>query len=188
MGSVGTSLTSHTASGSLLLFAALTASLSLSLWGSLNRLASASHAHLTLSILLPYFHIVSLSAHTHRHVPTHCTPSSWKWADKIIPGSVACPASDLHCIPAGGVWGLCPEAGWRCCCFLPSTSCLSPRQAVTCLLWVWIIIHCEGPRPKLTSYYKSPLITKYISHLNCCTQMNWTIKQIILSEWAFKRK
>lgn len=39
--------------------------LHLCLWGSLNRLASASHAHLTLSISLPYFHIVSLSPHTH---------------------------------------------------------------------------------------------------------------------------
>ena len=61
-GSVGTSLTSHRASGILLLFATLSASLSL---GSPNRLASASHTHLTLSILLPYFHIVSLSAHTY---------------------------------------------------------------------------------------------------------------------------
>ena len=64
--SVGRRLACHRACHILLLFAAL--SLSLGLCRSLSGLVSTSHAHSTLSVLLPYFHIVSLSAHTHKHV------------------------------------------------------------------------------------------------------------------------
>lgn len=64
--SVGTRLASHRTWHILLLVAVL--SLSLDLCRSLSGLASTSHAHSTLSVLLPCFHIVSLSAHTHEHV------------------------------------------------------------------------------------------------------------------------
>ena len=180
VGSVGTSLTSHRASGILLLFATLSASLSLGLWGSPNRLASASHAHLTLSILLPYFHIVSLSMHTHTHTHTH--------THRDMPPLIAHHQGENELIKQFQVlWLVLPVTftafqqevsrgsaprlvgGIIASCPAPAAS-HHDKQSRACYGSESSPVRDQGP--KLTSYYKSPLITKHISHFNCHTQMN----------------
>ena len=186
VGSVGTSLTSHRASGILLLFATLPASLSLGLWGSPNRLASASHAHLTLSILLPYFHIVSLSIHTHTHIHTQTYTHTHAHTD--MPPLIAHHQVENELIKQfQALWLVLPvtfiafqqEVSRGSAPRLVGSiiaSCPAPaashhdKQSRACYGSESSPVRDQGP--KLTSYYKSPLITKHISHLNCHTQMN----------------
>lgn len=92
----------------------------ISVSGSLGLRLSRSASRLTLThsaFCYSFSHCLSLHTHTHtytdRHTHTHthtqtCPPliahhQVENELDKTIPGSVACPACDLHCIPAGGV-------------------------------------------------------------------------------------
>lgn len=109
-------------SGVLSVFASLHLSFFLSVSVCLSLLVSVMYSGAPFCLSLSIFSVLlscslSLSFYIDPNVPPpapHCMLSGRKWAGKTIPDSVGCPASDLHCIPARGVWGLCPKAGWQC--------------------------------------------------------------------------